>query len=116
MGATIDEIDTPALLVELDAFEHNLRKLADFAANSGVRLRPHAKTHKCPEIARRQMALSQQARLLNATQAIFRHWHAAHRPVAITAFIAVTIHVVVVIAVVAVAAAGLAPAPTRRRD
>jgi hypothetical protein len=50
-------------------------------------------------LARREMSLSQQARLLDATQAIFRHWHAAHRPVAITAFIAVTIHVVVVIAV-----------------
>jgi len=50
-------------------------------------------------LARRGMALGQHARLLNATQSIFRHWHAAHRPVAITAFIAVTIHVVVVIAV-----------------
>ena len=50
-------------------------------------------------LARREMALSQHARLLDATQSIFRHWHAAHRPVAITAFIAVTIHVVVVIAV-----------------
>ena len=50
-------------------------------------------------LARRHMSLSQHARLLNATQAIFRHWHAAHRPVAITAFIAVTIHVVVVVAV-----------------
>jgi hypothetical protein len=35
---------------------------------------------------------------LNATQSIFRHWHAAHLPVAITAVVAVTIHVVVVIA------------------
>jgi hypothetical protein len=50
-------------------------------------------------LARRGMSLSQQARLLDATQSIFRHWHAAHRPVAITAFIAVTIHVVVVIVV-----------------
>ena len=50
-------------------------------------------------LARREMSLSQQARLLDATQSIFRHWHAAHRPVAITAFIAVTIHVVVVVAV-----------------
>ncbi len=49
-------------------------------------------------LARRQMSLAQQARLLNATQSIFRHWHAAHLPVAITAVIAVTIHVVVVIA------------------
>jgi hypothetical protein len=50
-------------------------------------------------LARREMSLSQQARLLDATHSIFRHWHAAHRPVAITAFIAVTIHVVVVVAV-----------------
>lgn len=50
-------------------------------------------------LARREMALSQHARLLDATQSIFRHWHAAHRPVAITAFIAVTIHVVVVVTV-----------------
>lgn len=50
-------------------------------------------------LARREMALSQHARLLDTTQAIFRYWHAAHRPFAITAFIAVTIHVVVVIAV-----------------
>lgn len=49
--------------------------------------------------ARREMSLSQQARLLDATQSIFRHWHAAHRPVAIMAFVAVTIHVVVVVAV-----------------
>ncbi|HXV13708.1 MAG TPA: hypothetical protein VEC56_05840 [Candidatus Krumholzibacteria bacterium] len=50
-------------------------------------------------LARREMSLHQQARLLDATHSIFRHWHAAHRPVAITAFIAVTIHVVVVVAV-----------------
>jgi hypothetical protein len=47
--------------------------------------------------ARRQMALSQQARLLDATQSLFRFWHVAHLPVAITAAIAVTIHVVVAI-------------------
>lgn len=57
------------------------------------------KLRKVATLARREMALSQHARLLDATQAVFRHWHAAHRPFAITAFIAVTIHVVVVIAV-----------------
>jgi D-serine deaminase-like pyridoxal phosphate-dependent protein len=57
IGAAIAEIDTPALIVDLDALEHNLRKLADFAARSGVRLRPHAKTHKCPAIALKQIAL-----------------------------------------------------------
>src|SRR5436305_7486135 len=56
VGSTIDEIDTPALIVDLDAFEHNVRKLADFAPSAGVRLRPHAKTHKCPTIALKQIA------------------------------------------------------------
>jgi hypothetical protein len=58
-----------------------------------------AALHKVSMLARRQMSLSQQARLLDRTQTVFRYWHAAHRPFAITAFIAVTIHVVVVIAV-----------------
>ena len=49
VGDTIDEIDTPALIVDLDAFEHNIDKLAAFARSAGVRLRPHAKTHKCPD-------------------------------------------------------------------
>ena len=56
IGAAQDEIDTPALVVDLDAFERNLNKMAAFAAERGVRLRPHAKTHKCPTIARLQIA------------------------------------------------------------
>jgi D-serine deaminase-like pyridoxal phosphate-dependent protein len=43
--------------VDLDAFEANLRRMASAAAQAGKKLRPHAKAHKCPEIARRQMAL-----------------------------------------------------------
>jgi D-serine deaminase-like pyridoxal phosphate-dependent protein len=57
VGAPLDEVDTPALIVDLDAIEHNLRRMADYAANVGVALRPHAKAHKCAEIALRQMAL-----------------------------------------------------------
>ena len=49
------ELDTPALLLDLDAFEHNLNKMAQFFADKPASLRPHAKTHKCPEIARRQV-------------------------------------------------------------
>jgi D-serine deaminase-like pyridoxal phosphate-dependent protein len=49
-------LDTPALLIELAAFERNIRRMADFAAERGVVLRPHAKTHKSDEIARRQIA------------------------------------------------------------
>jgi D-serine deaminase-like pyridoxal phosphate-dependent protein len=56
IGAPLDEVDTPALIVDLDAFEHNLARMADFAREAGVRLRPHAKTHKCPTIAHRQIA------------------------------------------------------------
>lgn len=56
-GDTIDRIDTPALILDLDIFERNLRLMADAVRGSGVRLRPHAKSHKCPEIAARQVAL-----------------------------------------------------------
>jgi D-serine deaminase-like pyridoxal phosphate-dependent protein len=53
----LDVIDTPALVVDLDAFERNLGRMAAAAKAAGVRLRPHAKTHKSPVIARRQIAL-----------------------------------------------------------
>ena len=56
-GMGIDAIDTPALVVDLDAFERNLVRMAEAVAAAGVRLRPHAKTHKSPLIARRQIAL-----------------------------------------------------------
>jgi hypothetical protein len=51
------------------------------------------------DLTKQQVALEQQARLLEATRRIFHHWHAAHLPVGVTALIAVIIHVVVVIAV-----------------
>jgi D-serine deaminase-like pyridoxal phosphate-dependent protein len=53
---TRDEIPTPALLLDLDRFEKNLVTMARHVAATGKQLRPHAKTHKCPEIARRQIA------------------------------------------------------------
>jgi len=56
-GMPLADVDTPALIVDLDALERNLRRMADAIAPTGVRLRPHAKTHKSPEVARRQMAL-----------------------------------------------------------
>lgn len=55
IGMRLEEVDTPALVLDLDAFEANLRRLAEAVAGR-VRVRPHAKTHKCPEIARRQIA------------------------------------------------------------
>jgi len=57
IGMPLAEVDTPCLLLELDAFERNLQRLPDSLKGSGMRLRPHAKSHKCPEIAQRQIAL-----------------------------------------------------------
>jgi 3-hydroxy-D-aspartate aldolase len=56
-GTALASVDTPALVVDLDAFEGNLRRMAAAAAAAGVRLRPHTKTHKSPVIAAKQMAL-----------------------------------------------------------
>jgi 3-hydroxy-D-aspartate aldolase len=47
---------TPALVLDLDAFEHNLEAMAKLCKQAGLNLRPHAKTHKSVEIARRQVA------------------------------------------------------------
>lgn len=57
VGMPLDEVDTPALVIELDPFEANLARMAEAAGAAGVRLRPHAKTHKCAVIALRQIAL-----------------------------------------------------------
>src|SRR5574341_1261126 len=51
-----DEIPTPALLLDLDRFETNLGRMAAHVKRAGKRLRPHAKTHRCPQIAHRQVA------------------------------------------------------------
>jgi D-serine deaminase-like pyridoxal phosphate-dependent protein len=56
LGQRLDEVDTPALVLDLDAFEKNLQTLKD-SVGGKVRVRTHAKTHKCPEVAKRQMAL-----------------------------------------------------------
>ncbi|HHN73749.1 MAG TPA: hypothetical protein ENK10_00825 [Acidobacteria bacterium] len=67
------------------------RHLGEQAAPSRKALRD------CVALARREMALEQQARLLDATRRVFQFWHAAHLPVAITAFAAVLLHVAVVV-------------------
>ena len=55
VGLPATEIDTPALLVDLDLLSANVRRFAEMAARAGVRLRPHIKTHKTIEIARMQL-------------------------------------------------------------
>lgn len=55
-GLSKAELPTPALLLDLAAFEANVAKMAAHCKQAGCRYRPHAKTHKCPEIAKRQVA------------------------------------------------------------
>lgn len=56
VGQGVSAIDTPALVIDLDAMDRNLARMAAFAAERGLRLRPHAKLHKSAELARLQMA------------------------------------------------------------
>jgi D-serine deaminase-like pyridoxal phosphate-dependent protein len=55
VGLSKHALPTPSLLLDLDVFEANLRKMADHVKAAGMTLRPHAKSHKCPEIAKRQV-------------------------------------------------------------
>ena len=57
VGDPVSAVDTPALVLDLDAFERNLARMSAALRGRNVRLRPHAKSHKCPEIALRQIAL-----------------------------------------------------------
>jgi D-serine deaminase-like pyridoxal phosphate-dependent protein len=57
VGDARSAIDTPALILDLDAFERNLQRMAKALEGRKVRLRAHAKCHKSPEIALRQIAL-----------------------------------------------------------
>ncbi len=57
IGMPLAEVDTPCLILDLDVFERNLQRLQDSLAGRRVMVRPHAKSHKCPQIALRQIAL-----------------------------------------------------------
>ena len=54
-GVMKDDLPTPALLLDLDAFEANIQRMASHGAEAGLDLRPHAKTHKCSQVAKRQI-------------------------------------------------------------
>jgi D-serine deaminase-like pyridoxal phosphate-dependent protein len=51
----VTELDTPAVVIDLDILETNLREMSSYCAGHGLSLRPHTKTHKIPEIARMQI-------------------------------------------------------------
>ena len=55
VGQGVDAIDTPALVVDLDAANRNLQRMAEFAERHNVRLRPHAKLHKSAAFAHMQL-------------------------------------------------------------
>ncbi len=56
VGTPVADIDTPSLVVDLDAMERNLQRMAQFAQTHGIRWRPHAKMHKSAQMALRQIA------------------------------------------------------------
>ncbi|QIE57298.1 DSD1 family PLP-dependent enzyme [Pikeienuella piscinae] len=56
VGMAETEIETPALIVDLDAFERNIVKMRDFCAAAGVRLRAHGKMHKSADVAKHQIS------------------------------------------------------------
>ncbi len=51
-GLSVNAIDTPALVLDLDAMERNLKQMVEFSQSHHMRLRPHAKMHKCSALAR----------------------------------------------------------------
>jgi D-serine deaminase-like pyridoxal phosphate-dependent protein len=55
IGMNVKDIDTPALCLDIEAVEANIRRMAGYFRDSSVRLRPHAKTHKSPTLARMQL-------------------------------------------------------------
>lgn len=57
LGTPVDRIDTPALLIDLDLFQKNASRMAQYFDTRATALRPHAKTHKCPRIALTQLEL-----------------------------------------------------------
>lgn len=53
----VTDLETPALIIDLDIMERNLCRTAEYARSHGLRLRPHTKTHKIPALGRRQLEL-----------------------------------------------------------
>lgn len=55
-GTHVDDLPTPALVIDLDRMDENIRRAQSFAGRHGVALRPHAKTHRMVAVAHRQLA------------------------------------------------------------
>ena len=55
IGKSVTHIDTPALVIDLDAMKRNLVRMGEFAKKHGIRWRPHAKMHKSALLAKIQI-------------------------------------------------------------
>ena len=55
IGKPVNDIDTPALVIDMDAMKRNLARMAEFAKKHNIRWRPHAKLHKCSSLAKMQI-------------------------------------------------------------
>ncbi len=76
LGSSMWDLDTPALVVDLDALEANLATMEATVRANGIAARPHAKTHKCPAIARMQLdagAVGICVAKVGEAQALFDH-------------------------------------------
>src|ERR687885_1507561 len=55
LGTRIEELDTPALVVDAAVLERNIARMAEWSRRTGCAVRPHAKAHKTPLVARKQL-------------------------------------------------------------
>ena len=91
-------LKTLALMVQDDLVRRRAaRALRRLVRQKGGRKLSHSAVTEVVRLASREMALTQQARMLAATQRVFRFWHVAHRPFAMAALVAVLVHVGVVV-------------------
>jgi len=74
LGTPKDELDTPALLLDLDLFEANVAEAAALCRRHGVAWRPHAKCHKSPDIGRRLIEAGAIAWFYDGPGGSFDYW------------------------------------------
>ena len=63
----VTDLETPAVVVDLDVMENNLRRCQSYMNEHGLALRPHIKTHKIPEIAHMQIAAGPSASIARSS-------------------------------------------------
>ena len=58
IGTPVEELDTPALVVDMDALEENIRRVHSLFETTEAKIRPYVETHRCPAIAHKQLAVA----------------------------------------------------------